>query len=141
MAATLTGACGGARLSPAPAAREVAAQVEPYGHLARPVRGAPPGGATSGARLLPVALEEARFRAPEPGGAMRAVVAGMRVLALADGTMDAAPDRFSASPTAVVRVPDRLGGGFLFAISKQLWRSDRWLSAAAPIYTAGLNIT
>jgi hypothetical protein len=89
---------------------------------------------------VPVALDEARFRAPEPGGATRAVIAGVRVLARADGTLETAADRLPASPTAVVRTPERLGGGFLYAIAKQLWRSDGWLSAARPIYTAGSGI-
>ncbi len=33
-------------------------------------------------------------------------------------------------------LPDRLGGGFLFAVGTHIWRTDRWLGQASPIFTA-----
>ncbi len=33
-------------------------------------------------------------------------------------------------------LPDRLGGGFLFAVGIHIWRADRWLGQALPIFTA-----
>jgi hypothetical protein len=137
-----TAGCARPAHGPAVGDRQTAPRVEYLGHLVRPARGAAPDTSAlgSGARLVPATLDEARFRGAGPGGVVRAIVSGVRVLRFADGTMETAPDRLPATPAAVVNAPDRLGGGFLFAIAKQLWRSDRWLSAATPIYTAPTTI-
>ncbi len=109
--------------------------------LTQPARGAALDIPLGPARLLPASLDEAKDQALEPGGATRAIVAGVRVLSFADGSILAAADRLPAMPSAVVVLPERLGGGVLFAIAKVLWRSDRWLSKAMPIASASGTIT
>ena len=84
--------------------------------------------------LLPANLQEARFWGEEPGGAQRAVVAGVRILMRPDGTLAAAANRLPASPSSVVRIPERLGGGFVYVLGSQLWRSQTWLGESGPIF-------
>ncbi|MDP9000512.1 MAG: hypothetical protein M3O46_10420, partial [Myxococcota bacterium] len=76
-----------------------------------------------GARLFPEALEEAHGWGVEPGGGMRAIVAGVRVVSMGSGAMVVASDRLPATPSNVIALPERLGGGFLFAIGTHLWGS------------------
>lgn len=94
-----------------------------------------------GARLLPENVAQARPFGEEPGGGKRAIVSGVRFVQWADGAMSAASDRLPPGGAAeqdrvVVQVPDRIGGGFLFASGVHLWRADAWLAAARPVFTA-----
>ncbi len=81
-----------------------------------------------GARLLPASLEEARAWGSEPGGGVRAVVAGLRVISSPGGELAIARDRLAANPALVLEVPERLGGGFLFVVANHVWRASTWLA-------------
>jgi hypothetical protein len=76
----------------------------------------------------------------EPGRGERAIVAGIRVASSPDGSIVAAADRLPSTPTSFVALPERLGGGFLFALGKHLWRSAGWLTPAAPVFTGSSSI-
>jgi len=98
---------------------------------------APDDPTQAGVRLLPETLGEARSWGTEPGGGQRAIVAGVRVVSSAlDGGLVASTDRFPTSPSSVVALPVRLGGGFLFAAGTHVWRSSTWLGEAIPIVVA-----
>ncbi|HEX3771756.1 MAG TPA: hypothetical protein VHV30_12850 [Polyangiaceae bacterium] len=97
--------------------------------------------AARAARIVPVNLDEARTWGVEPGGGLREVVAGLRLVAWPAGAVVSAEDRLPASPSAVVELPDRLGGGFAMAVGTHLWRAPTWLGLAAPVYTLTGNIS
>ena len=88
-----------------------------------------------GSRLFPETLNEAHGWGIEPGGGVRTIVAGVRIVSLADGSMQVALDRLPATPARVVALPERLGGGFLFAHDGRLWRAPGWLERATPLLT------
>jgi len=88
------------------------------------------------ARILPEGLEDGRMWGVAPGGGARAVVAGQRVVSWPDGAIAGAVDRLPAKPSAVIEVPERMGGGFLFAMGSRIWRADSWLGRATPLLTA-----
>lgn len=107
------------------------------------VEGAAPDEAfapSGGPLLLPASLQEARFWGPEPGGGRRAVVGGVRVVVRADGSLAAAADRLPGTPSSVLPIPERLGGGFIFVLGAQLWRSQTWLDECVPIFSAPTTI-
>jgi len=93
-----------------------------------------------GARIQPGSTEGARAWGSEPGGGVRAVVAGVRIVAWPDGAMTTAVDRLPATPALVVELPERLGGGFLLAIGARVWRAATWLGSATPVFTSTLPI-
>jgi hypothetical protein len=93
-----------------------------------------------GAWLFPEALDEGRGWGVEPGGGVRAIVAGVRLVSMAGGSMRVASDRLPATPSNVVALPERLGGGFLFTIGVHLWRAATWLGSAMPLYSSSLPI-
>jgi len=93
-----------------------------------------------GARLVPLRFAEARTWGTEPGGGTRAIVAGERVVTWGDGSIVASADRLPGAASSVVDVPQRMGGGFLFAIGTHLWRSDSWLAPARPVFTSPVAI-
>jgi hypothetical protein len=68
------------------------------------------------------------------------VVNGVRVAAWPDGVMTAAAQRLPATPSQVVEVPERLGGGFLMVIGARLWRAPSWLAPALPVFTSPMPI-
>jgi hypothetical protein len=88
-----------------------------------------------GAHLLPASLDEATVWGAAPGGGVRAIVAGMRIVSSAGGDVVAASDRLPANPVAVVELPERMGGGFLMAIGAHLWSAKTWLGIASPLFT------
>ncbi len=94
------------------------------------------------ARLVPLraADDELTFGA-EPGGGKRALVAGVRVVRWAGGGVQSATDPLPAPPTETVEVPERLGGGFLFAIGPKIYRADKWLAPLQLLYVAPMNPT
>jgi hypothetical protein len=94
-----------------------------------------------GARLVPLRFAEARTWGTEPGGGSRAIVAGERVVTWGDGSIVASTDRLPGAPSSVVAVPERMGGGFLFAIGTHLWRSDSWLAPGRPVFTSPATIS
>lgn len=89
-----------------------------------------------GARLLPEHLGESVAYGSEPSGGSRAMMAGLRVVTSPRGVIVAADDRLPQPPQGTVTLPERLGGGFLFVLGSTLWRADRWLGPATPIFTA-----
>lgn len=94
-----------------------------------------------GARVLPEAVDEDKSLGAEPGGGVRLVVAGMRVVSMPSGAILTSPDRLPAAPSQTFALPSRLGGGFVFQIGTTLWRADRWLGAASAIYTSPSTIS
>jgi len=101
---------------------------------------APDDPTVPGARIQPGSTEGTRAWGTEPGGGVRQVVAGVRIVAWPDGVMTAAVDRLPATPALVVELPERLGGGFLLAIGARVWRAATWLGPAAPVFTSALPI-
>lgn len=110
---------GGAslRLSPAPSPAS----------LTTPLRGA---------RLVPDAIELERTFGVEPGGGLRGIAAGVRVVRYPSGAIAASPDRLTQTPSSTAVLPDRLGGGVLFALGDTLWRADKWLAPAVAVFRA-----
>ncbi|MBX3224679.1 MAG: hypothetical protein KF795_29455 [Labilithrix sp.] len=88
------------------------------------------------ARLLPENVDETTTYGTEAGGGSRVITAGLRVVTYPKGAIVAAEDRLPQAPHTTVALPDRLGGGFLFVIGTTLWRADRWLGPAKPIFTS-----
>jgi hypothetical protein len=80
-----------------------------------------------GARLFPKRLEAAPVLGAEPGGGVRKVVAGVRFIIRPDGTLLTGAGILPGVLSRAVEMPDRLGGGFLFAAGTQLWRAPSWL--------------
>ena len=97
---------------------------------------APEDPTVRGARLLPERMDEAHAWGTEPGGGVRWIVAGERVLTWPEGSLSATTDRLPATPSSVLEVPERMGGGFLFAMGARIWRSDAWLGPARPVLDA-----
>ena len=98
-----------------------------------------------GARLVPEVDEASGpgiYIGPgvEPGGGVRRIVHGMRLVNLASGAVLSAPDRLPGSPAAIVAVPERLGGGFLFQLGTTLWYAERWLAPAKPVFQSSTAI-
>jgi hypothetical protein len=89
-----------------------------------------------GARLLPERMDESHPWGTEPGGGVRWIVAGERVLTWPEGSLSATTDRLPTTPSSVLEVPERMGGGFLFAMGSRIWRSDAWLGSARPVLDA-----
>ena len=94
------------------------------------------------ARLVPArrAGDETGFGA-EPGGALRTLIAGVRVINLAGGGVLSAADPLPSPPSATVEVPERMGGGFLFAIGPSIYRADKWLAPLRLLYVAPMAPT
>ncbi len=87
------------------------------------------------ARLVPVTPgDDDKTFGAEPGGGKRMLVSGVRIIRLAGGGVESATEPLPAPPSATVEVPERLGGGFLFAIGPVIWRADTWLSPLKMIY-------
>jgi hypothetical protein len=73
----------------------------------------------------------------EPGGGVRSIAAGVRVVAAPGGTVAASSDRLPGAKWAVIPLAERLGGGFLFVVDdRSLWRADKWLAPARAIYAS-----
>src|SRR6185437_9480863 len=107
--ASAAGGCGGRAAAPTRSASGAGLP----GLQTSGLRGADEPG-VRGTRLLPASLEEARAWGSEPGGGVRAVIAGLRIVSSPGGEIAVSRDRLSANPSMVVEVPERLGGGFLF---------------------------
>jgi hypothetical protein len=88
------------------------------------------------ARLLPEVVDETASFGSEAGGGLRVMTAGLRVVTSPKGAIVAAEDRLPQPPLSTTALPQRLGGGFLFLVGSTLWRADRWLGPAKPIFTA-----
>lgn len=98
-----------------------------------------------GARLLPENVDDTVSFGSEAGGGTRVVTSGLRLVTFPKGGIVAAEDRLPQSSSALstnatTALPERLGGGFLFVIGPTIWRADRWLGAAKPIFTSGQTV-
>ena len=95
-------------------------------------------GRPDGARSAPAArgVDDARAWGAEPG--RRGARASSRASASCPGPTARSRPRTTACPRRrrrVVEVPERMGGGFLYAMGTHLWRSDTWLGRAEPLLT------
>lgn len=138
LAVAAVASCGGAPARGLDARRAGAA---PLAALHTPNLRAPEDPTVRGARIIPANLDEARTWGVETGGGVRAVIAGLRLVSSPGGGVSAAADRLPASPSVVVELPERLGGGFAMALGTHLWRSATWLGIAAPTFTLSGPIT
>lgn len=123
----LAAACGG-RSGPTPKSGEVGFRVVGVGANADPT--------LRPARLVPETVDESTTYGTEPGGGTRAITSGLRVVTSPQGAVLAAEDRLPQAPQLTTPLPDRLGGGFLYVLGQTIWRSDRWLGPAKPIFTS-----
>jgi hypothetical protein len=137
LAVVLGAGCGGSTAKGFDARHAAASR---SGGLAEPGLTAPDDPTVRGARLVPASLDEARVWGAEPGGGVRAVVAGVRIVSSPVGDLVAATDRLPASPSSVVELPERLGGGFLMVLGPHLWRAPTWLETATPLFTLSVPI-
>jgi hypothetical protein len=128
-------------------ARPLAAEADPS--RARPPLGAslrtpglraPADPTVRGARLVPASVDEARIWGTVPGGGVRQIVAGLRIVSSPSGDVLAASDRLPASPSTVCELPERLGGGFLMGVGTHLWFAKTWLGPASPLFTLSAPI-
>jgi hypothetical protein len=88
---------------------------------------------SGGARLVPGRLDSAQIWGPAPGGGLRAVVGGVRIVARPDGTISVASGRLTAGAWRALELPERFGTGFLFSSGPYLWRAESWLSDLVPL--------
>ncbi len=126
-----------------PPAADVAASRSPPrtgAPLRTPGLRAPVDPTVRSARLVPASVDEARVWGTAPGGGVRQIVAGLRIVSSPTGDVVAASDRLPASPTTVCELPERLGGGFLMALATHLWTAKTWLGAASPLFTSSAPI-
>lgn len=93
------------------------------------------------ARLLPETVDDTHGYGTEPNGGTRVIVAGLRVVTTKEGAVLAADDRLPQPPSTTVALPERLGGGFLFVLGTTVWRADKWLGPAKPIFTSPYSAT
>jgi hypothetical protein len=88
------------------------------------------------AHLLPETVDETQGYGSEAGGGLRAITAGLRVVTTREGAIVVAEDRLPQAPQLTVALPERLGGGFLYVLGTTVWRADRWLDPARPIFAS-----
>jgi hypothetical protein len=92
-----------------------------------------------GGRIVPEIVGTNTALGLEPGGGVRSLSAGMRVVSLPNGGVLTAEQRFAETPKPV-ELPARLGGGFLFVVTPFLYRAESWLSPAQPIFSSPIGI-
>ena len=88
------------------------------------------------ARLFPEAVDDSQGYGTEPGGGLRSITAGLRVVTTRDGAISIADERLPQTPQLTIALPERLGGGFLFVLGTTVWRADHWLEPARPIFAS-----
>jgi hypothetical protein len=88
------------------------------------------------ARLVQQAPSDDREYGIEPGGGVRALASGVRLVNLPNGAVMSADEVLPSPPTRPpIAIPDRMGGGFLYLLgSSSVWRSDHWLGHARPLF-------
>ncbi|XXX81138.1 hypothetical protein WMF30_20480 [Sorangium sp. So ce134] len=86
--------------------------------------------------LLPDLVGERGVVASE-AGARRVLIDRMRVIARDDGSLERAADLLPSGQVTALKLPTRLGGGYLFYASNrgsaQLWRAPAWLAPLEPL--------
>jgi hypothetical protein len=91
------------------------------------------------ARWFPIAdPAEGRVAELDPDGGLRVVERGLRLVEHPDGRIERAADLLpSEAPVAALRLPSRLGRGFLFhtasAGTTRIWRAATWTAPLAPL--------
>ncbi len=119
----------------APACVHATSPVDTDGNLAlRPTAPLAKDPIVRPARLVPQTPTDDHAYGVEPGGGVRSLASGVRIVNLPNGAVMSAATSLPAAPARVIEVPDRMGGGFLFLLSPTVWRADRWLGPARPIY-------
>ncbi len=115
-----------------------------HGGAAQASLSAPGGRAARGALvtmvtpslLLPDLVGERGVVASE-AGAKRVLIDRMRVIAHDDGSIERAADLLPSGQVTALKLPTRLGGGYLFYASNrgsaQLWRAQAWLAPLEPL--------
>ncbi len=103
-------------------------------------RAASPGSAADPtvrpARLVPEDVDDTTTFGAEPSGGVRLLAGGLRVVSAPQGALVAATDRLPQAPQITTALPERLGGGFLFVLGTTVWRADKWLAPASPVFSA-----
>jgi hypothetical protein len=93
------------------------------------------------ARFVPIDVPAHASFGLEPGGGARSIAAGVRVVKLPGGGVLTAEERLPGARWDVLVLPDRLGGGFLFRVDdRSIWRAEKWLGPARPIYISSAPI-
>ncbi len=87
-------------------------------------------------RLVPEQIEETTTYGSESSGGTRVLAGGLRLVSSSQGALVAAGDRLPTTPLITTALPERLGGGFLFLLGTTVWRADKWLAPAAPVFTS-----
>lgn len=86
--------------------------------------------------LLPE-LADVSLTIRQPNGDRYLISEGMRVVDAADGSLQLAPDVLPTASAKWLRLPDRLGGGFVLAgeVSGEtwIWRADAWHAPLRPL--------
>jgi hypothetical protein len=93
-----------------------------------------------GARLVPGRLELVQACSAESGGGLRGLALGVRLIARPDGTVVTGSGLLPGQVRSEVEVPDRLGGGILFASGTQLWQARSWLGPLRLLAVAKVHI-
>ena len=93
------------------------------------------------ARLVPADLDLDKPFGVEPGGGVRTITEGVRVVNLARGGAISARDRLPQAPNDIVPIPARMGGGFFYLIGNTVWRSSTWLSKPMPVFRPPQSVT
>lgn len=86
------------------------------------------------ARLVPETVDETTSYGSEASGGVRVLTSGLRLVSAPQGAVLAAEDRLPQAPQLTTALPERLGGGFLYVIGTAIWRADKWLGPAKPIF-------
>lgn len=94
-----------------------------------------------GAHLVPADPDLDPAFGVEPGGGIRTITEGVRVINMARGAALSATDRLPQAPNDVIPIPSRMGGGFFYLIGTTVWRSDSWLSRAKPVFQTPQTVT
>ncbi len=89
---------------------------------------------------MPERVEQGQGWGAEPGGGVREIVGGVRFIVRPDGTVISGADQLPGSPGRAVEVPERLGGGILFAAGSKLWRAPNWLGPLGLLAVASTPI-
>jgi hypothetical protein len=87
-----------------------------------------------GARFVPLDLRGAVEYGTEADGSLRALLHGYRITEADGGGVRVSSSRLPIDPTVVVSLPERMGGGALFASGSTVFRSSYWLGDAEPVF-------
>ena len=106
---------------------------------------APPLGVVTPARIVALPDASASLVEHDPDGSTRFISRGMRVLAQPDGSVERSRQTFPTGKTVkALRLPSRLGGGFLFyatgASSTHLWKSSSWTDTLTPFANVDFDV-